>query len=228
MRQMIRSGEMPQKQISAADFRARYTKGGVDYAREFALFVQLMFELFQKEGRPISVLEIGCGDGRVGGFLAELPFVSTYLGIDTNPSNLGVFRAKHPNVEVKQESFFSLDPTLKFDFICAPYMLLPLFTFLRQEVFLLKAIQHCLTKRSMVALDTLVPFGFKGNQKHSYSDEGLPAPYPRREYYPSLATLQKWISSTEKRLRTITYPFAFEMLDEENLAVHEHHMLVIQ
>ncbi|MEY2437455.1 MAG: hypothetical protein QOF97_2291 [Acidimicrobiaceae bacterium] len=65
------------------------------------------------EPRPASVLDAGCGTGRVAIELARRGF--EVVGVDVDPSMLGVARAKGPEIDWHEQDLATLDLGRRFD-----------------------------------------------------------------------------------------------------------------
>ena len=58
-------------------------------------------------GKPMEILDIGCGNGSVSAQLAEFGHIIT--GIDASPDGIEIARSSYPNVQFKVASVYSDD-----------------------------------------------------------------------------------------------------------------------
>lgn len=65
---------------------------------EFRTLVGKEVQLLFANKRPISVLEVGCGNGNLFDFFGFAP--RYYRGVDFSPSMLGAFRLDHPELDL--------------------------------------------------------------------------------------------------------------------------------
>jgi tRNA G46 methylase TrmB len=112
------------------------------------------FELSNNAVSGITLLEVGCGTGRIGIHFSRMEIVRTYVGIDIIPEYLAYFRRQAPHLDIRNKSFFALTAEDHFDVLCVPFTTLHMFDFNAQEVLIRKA----LTLHADVAcFDVLLP-----------------------------------------------------------------------
>jgi SAM-dependent methyltransferase len=93
------------------EYQARFdalAAGGIDVHGEAAFALTL-------EPRPVSVLDAGCGTGRVGIELARHGL--TVVGVDVDPSMLAVARRAAPDAEWLEHDLTTLDLGRSFDLV---------------------------------------------------------------------------------------------------------------
>jgi len=73
--------------------------------RRFMEGLSSLFDATQPTG---SVLEIGCGEGFVSGWLSQRHQGETYVGVDLDGEDIANLRAKFPDVEAHQGSIYEL------------------------------------------------------------------------------------------------------------------------
>jgi SAM-dependent methyltransferase len=66
-----------------------------------------------------SVLEVGCGFGDLGAFILSRYRDVDYLGIDISPRMVDEGRKEHPELDLRAESVYDLDPAETFDVVLA-------------------------------------------------------------------------------------------------------------
>lgn len=66
-----------------------------------------------------QVLEIGCGFGDLGAYLAAKYAGVRYTGIDISAAMIETGRKVHPSLELQQADVLELDPSLRFDVVLA-------------------------------------------------------------------------------------------------------------
>ena len=85
------------------------TRGGNYFleARELMMFLE--------PGKKYSTLELGCGSGELYSEMSE--FYSSYIGVDFSASNLGIFKKKHPEVNLICSDILEFNTEQKFTLI---------------------------------------------------------------------------------------------------------------
>lgn len=71
---------------------------------------------------PISILDLGCGNARLAGFLQKhVPTINRYVGVDTEPAFLELARTRYPEADFKLAAVehFLTTTQEKFDLIVA-------------------------------------------------------------------------------------------------------------
>jgi 2-polyprenyl-3-methyl-5-hydroxy-6-metoxy-1,4-benzoquinol methylase len=71
-------------------------------------FMGGLTELFDATQPSSSVLEIGCGEGFVAGWLSQRQQGDTYVAVDLDADDIANLRAKFPSVEAHQGSIYEL------------------------------------------------------------------------------------------------------------------------
>lgn len=70
-------------------------------------------------GKPIlSVLDVGCGFGDMGAYLARTRPQVRYVGVDVNPDLLAVGREKYPELDLRVHDVLEADLAERFDLVC--------------------------------------------------------------------------------------------------------------
>jgi 2-polyprenyl-3-methyl-5-hydroxy-6-metoxy-1,4-benzoquinol methylase len=72
-------------------------------------FMTGLSSLFDATQPSPSVLEIGCGEGFVAGWLSRRHQGDTYVGVDLDAQDIEKLRAKFPNIDAHQGSIYELD-----------------------------------------------------------------------------------------------------------------------
>lgn len=227
------TGTTPQYGLPAEEFERAYsTRAGIAYAYEFLLLLDKIKTLSERLGRSVSILEIGVGTGRAGAFLAGLPWVSSYLGIDTEPTNIIRCRQKHPELNVCEKNFLLINPDERWDAIVVPYTMFPGISAGRQEAMFLKMLHHGNSDGSIILVDTILPDAHGELEDVHFDNDGqeLGLSISYHELFRCLATFRQWINTYNQKQKSgkvshfshVEYIFAFP--DNETQGV-VHHML---
>ncbi|HEY4116916.1 MAG TPA: class I SAM-dependent methyltransferase [Byssovorax sp.] len=72
-------------------------------------FVRALHGLFIDANPVTSVLEIGCGEGFLSGYLSEKFPDKRFTGVDLSPDDVGKLRAKFPRIDANAASVYELD-----------------------------------------------------------------------------------------------------------------------
>lgn len=75
--------------------------------------------LLDRFERPISVLDLGCGNGRFLDALIARNLAADYLGVDTSAPLLDIARRRHPKARFLQADATNLSPPQNFDLAVA-------------------------------------------------------------------------------------------------------------
>jgi cyclopropane fatty-acyl-phospholipid synthase-like methyltransferase len=86
-----------------------------DSSQEFRYRLGKELQLLFEDHRPLSVLEIGCGNGNLFDFLDFSP--RYYRGVDFGPWMLETFRRQHPDLDLVEAEGSSYKDNLKYDLI---------------------------------------------------------------------------------------------------------------
>lgn len=147
------TSETPQQNMTPEVFLEIMKHQGVlhnRFAEYFAFKIYIDQYRISRIG-PVSLLEVGSGLGDIGQHLEGI--VDIYIGIDTNDSFVSYAKARFPKLSFHLQNFFLLRMSNVYDIVCAPYTLVNLFDFRRQEVFIRKAVAHA----NLVLIDTILP-----------------------------------------------------------------------
>lgn len=108
---------------------------GVDFSNSKELNTLYRIIKTHLHTTKVSILEVGCGDGRVGCLLYD-KFRKRYLGVETNSDSWRLFKEKRPKANVLLQSIF--DTEGNFDVVFVPYALLVQFDLVTQKKLLVK------------------------------------------------------------------------------------------
>lgn len=147
-------GSRTQQGIPVEAFEKGYASAGVTYSYEFALFASITFELYQRLGRKITVLEVGVGTGRLGVFLALLPWVESYLGVEVEEDAFLLCKARHSWLPVELVNFRVFPVERTFDAVFLPYTILQGVEARFQQVNFLKALRQ---SNYLTLVDVMLP-----------------------------------------------------------------------
>lgn len=92
---------------------------GERFAAQEIAFVDLVAELDVK-----SVLDVGCGPGRLGTLIRGLFPSASYTGIDVSPAVLHVAGVRLPDAEFHEASLFDFETDQRFDLVLASELLM--------------------------------------------------------------------------------------------------------
>lgn len=225
------TGTTPQLGLSAEVFEKAYLAAGIAYGYELLVFLKKIKALSEKLGRSVSVLEIGVGTGRVGVFISGLPWVSSYLGIDSESTSIKRCKKKHPHLAVKKANFILIEPSERWDVIVVPYTMFPGIQENRQEIMFLKMLHH----GRMILVDTILPDAHGETTDVHFDNDGqeLGLSFPYHELFRCLGTFKQWVdgynkSQTSGRITSFSfeeYIFAFPHNGTASIA---HHMLCLE
>ena len=222
-------GTTPQLGLDAYEFEKAYSKQGIAYSYEFALLVEQTYRLSQKLGRPISILEVGVGAGRVGAFLYQLPWISNYLGIDTELTCIELCKKRHQNLPVRLQNLLLVSPSQKWDMVIMPYGTFSGIAQNRQEIMFLKMIHH---SNYITLIDTMVPeaHGVEGDVVYENDGQELSLLVAYTDCLVSWETYKEWVlryNNTNKATQITAhytgYPFIYEGLERQ-----DHQMVIIE
>lgn len=115
-----------------------------------------------KSGEDVTLLEVGSGTGRIGYYLARLPQIKRYIGIDIVADYLAYHKAIDSTADLRQESIFRLAKDIRFDIACMPFASIHLFGPNAQELAIMKLLE-CHTDTA--CFDVMFPetFGQQGD-----------------------------------------------------------------
>lgn len=121
---------------------------------ELAAYQHVLRLAYEKRSRDLKILEVGCGTGRIGPYLAALNHVCTYSGIDVVQEYLDYFKQHSPALTLCNQDIFKLEEDCRFDVILLPFTTLHLFTFPLQEVLITKLLRN---HTSHACFDVMLP-----------------------------------------------------------------------
>lgn len=112
-----------------------------------------------------SVLEVGCGFGRIGELVAGLRPDATYTGIDLSPAMLEGARARVPGAELVESSLLDFKPGRDYDLVLAVEVLMHV-----PPVDIERSVRKLLslTGRNLVTLDWTTPLPRKKTSAHNF------------------------------------------------------------
>lgn len=124
------------------------------HQEELAAYAQVISDACNRHIRNITLLEVGCGTGRIGPYLAKISGVAHYEGIDVVDDYLAYFKQHSPSLRLFKQNIFHLEEDEAFDVILLPFTTLHLFSFELQEALITKL----LTKHTSTAcFDVMLP-----------------------------------------------------------------------
>lgn len=201
--------ETPQITLDGNLYRLAYqAHAQIDGASELEAYKIFFDRLLKNSKETITILDVGCGDGRFGSKVASLSGIE-YTGIDVNESSLALARESYPEIHVTHESIFTLNSNLQFDCICVPGNLFSMFAPSLQIRFLKKLILHC-KNGGYVLVDTMLPdsHGFGRDLEMEATGEEIGLNFPHWVWYPCKRTISGWLSSLEVSIEWLNYNFA--------------------
>lgn len=109
---------------------------------ELQAYQNVITHVHTKQRKSVRILEVGCGTGRIGPYLAELTHVEHYTGIDVVPEYLEYFKRHTPTLTLCNQDIFKLEEECRFDIVLLPFTTLHLFVFPLQEALIAKLLRN--------------------------------------------------------------------------------------